>query len=166
MFLLEFFRDFLDGIVYYLYLILCIFALFYVLGIVADRKREMIEKKLKEKKQYDIASGREAEIAARETKQILAVEETPEEQNSGLQIQGAPVGGLGTQLQENNQKEEVPAVMVLDSSTMNNPAPNQGQQAPMQQMQPMQPMVGPLGQGGAQAAPQQQAAQPLILNSK
>ena len=36
----------------------------------------MIEDKLKEKKKYDIESGREAMIAAMETKQVLEVDDT------------------------------------------------------------------------------------------
>ena len=87
MVLVEFFRDFLDGIFYFLYLIICIFAFFYVLGIVADRKREMIEEKLREKKQYDITSGKEAAIAALETKQVLSVDDAPEA-GIGMQVQG------------------------------------------------------------------------------
>ena len=75
MIVVEFFRDVLDGIWYWLYLLVCIILFFYVLGIVADNKREKINKKLKEKKSYDIESGKEAAIAAMETKQVLAVNE-------------------------------------------------------------------------------------------
>jgi len=122
MFILDFFRDFFSGIIYWLYLLVCIFAFFYVLGIVADRKRQEIANKLKEKKAYDIESGREAQIAAMETKQVLDVDEEP---TMGI-ADAAPVEN--TQLQSNNtftqavpeigksKEDEVPQVMVLNSS--------------------------------------------------
>lgn len=93
MFIIEFFRDVLSGPLYFVYLIVCIVVFFALLGVVGDSKREAIEKKLKEKKSYDISSGREAEIASLESKQVLDVmtEEKPKE-------------------------EEVPQVIVLDSS--------------------------------------------------
>ena len=74
-FLIVIFRDWFSGFFYYLYVALCIFAIFYVYGFVAKRKRNAIVNKLKEKKTYDIASGKEAAIAAMETKQVLSVEE-------------------------------------------------------------------------------------------
>ena len=177
MFLLEFFRDVLSGFLYYIYVIVCIFAMFYVLGIVADRKREMIEKKLREKKQYDIESGREAAIAAMETKQVLDVDDTPD---PTLQVQGGQDAGISMQLQDVNKKEEVPSVMVLDSNAMNQ-APlqnNAGQQmAPqMTQQQLMQPLVQqavpgqmpgqPLGAPMQGQQTQQQVQGPLVINSK
>ena len=64
--LLVFFRDVLSGWVYWLYLAFCIFLIFFILGFVADGKRMRINNKLKEKKKYDIESGREAAIAAME----------------------------------------------------------------------------------------------------
>ena len=180
MFLLEFFRDVLSGFLYYVYVVLCIFAFFYVLGIVADRKREMIEKKLREKKQYDIESGKEAAIAAMESKQVLDVDDDP---NPNVQIAGNQDSGISMQLQDVNKMEEVPAVMVLDSSTMNQPVNNQMQAQPgLSQQQLMQPLVQnqvaqpaqvpvmqqPVAQQPAQApvAQQQVAAQPLVINSK
>ena len=104
--ILEFFRDFLSGITYWIYLAACIFAFFFVLGIVSDRKRIAISDKLKEKKSYDIKSGREAAIAAMETKQVLDVmaKETPKpEENNQVPSSEAP-------------KEEVPQVMVINST--------------------------------------------------
>ncbi len=180
MFLLEFFRDVLSGFLYYVYVVACIFAMFYVLGIVADRKREMIEKKLREKKQYDIESGREAAIAAMETKQVLDVDDTPD---PTLQVQGAQDAGISMQLQDVNKKEEVPSVMVLDSSTMNqapaqNPAMGQPMASQMTQQQLMQPLVQqavpgqmpgqPMGapMQGQPAQAQPVAQQPLVINSK
>lgn len=95
MIIVEFFRDILSGPVYYIYLIVCILAIFALLGVVGDRKRAAIEEKLKEKKKYDIESGKEAEIAALESKQVLDVltEEPPKQEVT----------------------EEVPAVIVLES---------------------------------------------------
>jgi hypothetical protein len=190
MFLLEFFRDFLSGFMYYIYVALCIFAFFYVLGIVADRKRQMIEKKLREKKQYDIESGKEAAIAAMESKQVLDVDDDVQA-NPNVQIQGGQDAGISMQLQDVNQKEEVPSVMVLDSSTLNQPVQNaqavaQPAQVPTQgvavtQQQLMKPLVQnqapalgqqPLGVPAAQQPAQVQNAgqpavnQPLIINSK
>lgn len=92
MIIIEFFRDTLSGPIYFLYLIVCIVLFFALLGIVGDRKRAAIEEKLKEKKKYDIESGREAEIAALESKQNLDV-----------------------MTEEEPKKEEVPSVIVLDS---------------------------------------------------
>ena len=40
--ILVFFRDTLSGIWYFLYLALCIFIIFYLLGVVGDRKRAAI----------------------------------------------------------------------------------------------------------------------------
>lgn len=72
-FIISFFRDTIDGGWYLVYILVCIFFIFVLLGIVGDRKRAVIEAKLKEKKAQDIASGKEAKIAARESKQILDV---------------------------------------------------------------------------------------------
>lgn len=118
MFILEFFRDFFSGIMYWLYLVILIFAFFYVLGIVADRKRLAIAAKLKEKKKYDIESGREAAIAAMESKQVLDVEETPQTsttpvENKNLTNQNTFEQAVPAISQE--KKEEVPTVMVLNS---------------------------------------------------
>ena len=115
MFILEFFRDFLDGFIYYLYVAICIFAFFYVFGFVANRKRKAINDKLKEKKQYDIASGKEAAIAAMETKQVLNVEEDPDQEgNPNATLADATQGTEPAQ--DPTKKEEVPAVMVINSS--------------------------------------------------
>lgn len=127
MIILDFFRDFFSGIMYWLYVLVCIFAFFYVLGIVADRKRLAISVKLKEKKTYDIESGREAAIAAMESKQVLDVEEDPvpgatpaQNQTLAQQATQAPQqptlqAQLGNPVQ-NPAKEEVPQVMVLNSA--------------------------------------------------
>ena len=194
MFLLEFFRDTLDGILYYLYFIVCVFVFFYVLGIVADDKRVIIEKKLKEKKQYDIESGKEAAIAAMETKQVLSVDD-----QSNVQYQGVQGAGINSQVPDPNKKEEVPSVMVLNSNSLSQPQQPQGQMPQtvnqvglvQQQKTIVQPLVQPIAQqpqvqfgqmrqvgqvvqpGVQQAQPQGSAVQqpnkvavePLIINS-
>ena len=112
MVILEFFRDFLSGINYWIYLAICVFLFFYILGIVSDRKRLAISNKLKEKKSYDIKSGREAAIAAMETKQVLDVDKT---NGNGT----APVASAQPVISEvttPEAKEEVPQVMVLNSN--------------------------------------------------
>ncbi len=111
--LIVFFRDVLSGIWYFLYLALCIFIIFYILGIIGDRKREAIAVKLKNKKKFDIESGREAEIAAKQTKQIINVLE--ENQDTSNNAASKPQGADATA-----NKEEIPAVMVLNSSTDGN----------------------------------------------
>ena len=121
MFILDFFRDFFSGIMYWLYVSLCIFVFFYVLGIVADRKRLAIAIKLKEKKTYDIESGREAQIAAMESKQVLdvddtlpAVAQTPV-QNQTLGQQSMLQNQMVNPVPMINKQEEVPH-MVLNSN--------------------------------------------------
>ena len=127
-----FFRDVLDGIWYYLYLLVGIIAIFYLVGIVADRRREAIAKKLKEKKKYDIESGREAEIAARETKQVLDVDDNNDTiMNQGYsnpsqgvnQNVNATINAAVNAMPNTNdaalakkEEENVPTVMVLNSS--------------------------------------------------
>ena len=170
------FRDVLDGIWYWLYLFLCMFAFFYFLGIVADNKREKINKKLKEKKTYDIESGREAEIAAMETKQVLAVE------NDG------GIGGMADAASADSgseiadlaapKKEEVPSVMVLNSDGSTPQTPQNGVQPAVVQPAVVQPAVTPVVTPAvvqpAVSAPQvqsptvqapQKAEEPLVLNS-
>ena len=121
MVILEFFRDVLSGINYWIYLAICIFLFFYILGIVSDRKRLAISDKLKEKKSYDIKSGREAAIAAMETKQVLDVDKTNgNETNPAVSTQ--PVVGNGTAPEA---KEEVPQVMVLNSTPQESTQPKQ-----------------------------------------
>lgn len=72
-YIITFFSDTISGFWYFVYIIVCIFFIFVLLGIVGDRKRAVIEENLKKKKAMDIASGKEAKIAAMETKQILNV---------------------------------------------------------------------------------------------
>ena len=139
---------------YILYLALCIFSFFYVFGFVANRKRKAINNKLKEKKQYDITSGREAAIAAMESKQILDV--TEEETDANLVNPNATLSATvnanasGNGQDTNAQKEEVPTVMVLNSSDQQT-----SEQAPAQQ--PVQ---------GETAQAQQPAVQePLVIDS-
>ncbi len=96
MFIVSFFRDFLNGWIYVLYVIICIFLQFSLFGIVADRKRKVIENGLLDKKQRDIESGVEAEKAAMADKQILDVMDEDEEET-----------------EEENSEEEVPQVLVI-----------------------------------------------------
>ena len=110
MIVIQFFRDVLDGVWYILYLILCILVFFYVLGIVADNKREKINKKLKEKKTYDIESGKEAAIAAMETKQILDVDETLDGK-----LGDVANGNATVEKSKKEGQEEVPQVLELSS---------------------------------------------------
>ena len=131
---IEFFRDTLSGIVYVLYLIFCIIAFFYTLGIVGDRKRKMIEAKLKEKKAYDIASGKEAAIAAMETKQVLDIDEA-DAQIASPEVNAA-IGIVNNDGQSGQQtQEEVPQVMVFDSTA------SSGQDAQQQNAQKDEPIV-------------------------
>ncbi len=125
--LLVFFRDVLSGWVYWLYLAFCIFLIFFILGFVADGKRMRINNKLKEKKKYDIESGREAAIAAMESKQVLDVDSDEDplaNQNPNATLNAA----INSAAQNNNSdiaslskpNEEVPSVMVLNSDPVAN----------------------------------------------
>lgn len=163
MIVLEFFRDVFDGIFYWLYLAGCIFAFFYVLGIVGDNKREKINKKLKEKKTYDIESGREAAIAAMETKQVLAVDEDAmadamaQATNAGLALGDMANGNNNVSDLKKEGQEEVPSVMVLNSS-------DQASQPATSEPAVVQPaVVQPAIQQPASAQPK--AEEPLVLNS-
>lgn len=137
--LLVFFRDILSGWIYWIYVLFCIFFIFFILGFVADGKRMRINNKLKEKKTYDIESGREAAIAAMESKQVLDVasEDDPlANQNPTATLNAA----INSAAQNNNSdvaslskpNEEVPSVMVLNSDTATNTQqPNtSGEQVP------------------------------------
>lgn len=152
MIIVEFFRDVLDGIWYWLYLLLCIFLFFYVLGIVADNKREKINKKLKEKKSYDIESGKEAAIAAMESKQVLAVNE--EENKPGEEVKQN--NDTQDALPKEEKKEEPivinsneePTVVVKDT------------------LPPLEPVVQAVS-SPMSATPMEQARneEPLVINS-
>lgn len=150
--LVEFFRDTLSGIWYFLYLMLCILMIFFVLGIVADRKRQMINQKLKEKKTYDIESGKEAKIAAMESKQVLSAR--TKEENS----------------QDNEQKQEEPIVL-NSSDDVNNTAVNTTPQQvvieepAVQQSVVEQPVVQQPIPAQTTTPDANQAVEPLILNS-
>jgi len=147
--IVEFFRDILDGIWYWLYLLFCIIAFFYVLGIVADNKREKINKKLKEKKSYDIESGKEAAIAALESKQVLAVSEEVKEKTEEESV--------SIEMEKNE-----PAVVVIESST------------PVQDTTPIQittpvenivPSSQPMMQAQLVGQVEPEKAEPLVINS-
>lgn len=125
MFVITFFRDVLDGFIYFIYLAVCILAIFYVLGIVGDRKRFAIAEKLKAKKKYDIESGKEAAIAALESKQVLDVMEEEKPLGDAVATSNAAVLNNAqanptiNQAEDVTKKEEVPAVMILNSSDIN-----------------------------------------------
>lgn len=113
-----FFRDTLSGFFYFIYLIFCIFFFFFVFGFVAKRKRNAINEKLKQKKQYDIESGREAQIAAMETKQVLDVDDeglNPNNDNPNATLNNA-INSMNSDGTTNAVKDEIPNVMVLNSS--------------------------------------------------
>lgn len=113
-FIISFFRDDVTGFWYVLYILMCIFFIFVLLGIVGDRKRAVIAEKMKEKRKRDIASGEVARIAALESKQILSVleEEKKDLNNTGSDNAVANTDDLST-------KEEVPAVLTIDSTGAN-----------------------------------------------
>lgn len=128
-----FFRDIIKGPIYYLYLILGFIIVFYSLGIIADRRRAAIAKKLKEKKTYDIESGREAAIAAMETKQVLDVDENNDkilnqanDNNSVNENTNAIINATVNSMANTNDavlsknEEKAPTVMVLNSSDIEN----------------------------------------------
>lgn len=131
-----FFRDVLSGPLYILYVLVCFFAIFYVFGISADRKRKAIEEKLKEKKKYDIISGREAQIAAMESKQVLDVEDDPAE--GGTENQNATMNAALNSMSNmpdatQAQKDEAPNVMVLNSSGEQQTGTTNGSEPPKDQ---------------------------------
>ena len=72
MFIIAFFRD-LSGIWYILWVVACVFLQLVLLGIIGDKKREVIHADLMAKRKLDIESGKVAEEAARATKQVLDV---------------------------------------------------------------------------------------------
>ncbi len=116
-FVISFFRDTISGFCYFIYIILCIFFIFVLLGIVGDRKRAVIAKKLKEKKAQDIASGKEARIAAMESKQILDV----------MSDDSASVNGtsnLNNSNVESSKEDKAPAVLVIDETGKNTSSEN------------------------------------------
>lgn len=116
-FVISFFRDTISGFWYFIYIILCIFFIFVLLGIVGDRKRAVIADKLKEKKARDIASGKEARIAAMESKQILDV----------MSDDSASVNGtsnLNNSNVESSKEDKAPAVLVIDETGKNTSSEN------------------------------------------
>ena len=121
---ISFFRDTISGFWYFLYIVLCIFLIFVILGVVGDRKRAIISEKLKEKRRRDIESGRASEIAARESKQILDVMSDEELKGSNSEALNNAQSSNDTDSQV--KKEEAPSVLVIgaDSNTTQNPGSN------------------------------------------
>ena len=138
-----FFRDVLDGPLYLLYFFVCVFAIFYVFGISADRKRKAIQDKLKEKKKYDIISGKEAAIAAMESKQVLDVQEdapAAETDNQNATMNSALNSMSNMPDATKAQEEKAPNVMVLNSNQQSSgEASNNGDASGEQK--PDQPLV-------------------------
>ena len=152
MIVVEFFRDVLGGLWYWPYLLLCIILFFYVLGIVADNKREKINKKLKEKKSYDIESGKEAAIAALESKQVLAVNEDENKEGiSTVPTMNSDINSIPEEKKEEeplviNSKEE-PTVVVKDT------------------LPPLEPVVQPVASPIMTPIEQARNEEPLVINS-
>lgn len=128
-FMIEFFRDSVTGFWYFLYILACIFFMFVLLGVVADRKRERIAVRLKAKRQEDIASGKVARLAAMETKENLDIMSTmgTETNNTTPAVSVIPstasVQNVNQQIENptpltnsNEQKEEVPSVLVIGAT--------------------------------------------------
>ena len=128
-FMIEFFRDSVTGFWYFLYMLACIFFMFALLGVVADRKRERIAVRLKAKRQEDIASGKVARLAAMETKENLDIMSTmgPETNDTTPAVSvipsTAPVQNFNQQIESptsltnsNEQKEDVPSVLVIGAT--------------------------------------------------
>lgn len=117
-FIISFFRDVIDGWWYVLFIFVCLFFVLVAIGMYGDKKREAIAKRLKEKKARDIASGKEARIAALESKQVLDVMEgdldNPESSTASETTT--------TDNSELTKKEEAPSVLVIgDSGSSNAP---------------------------------------------
>ena len=109
-FIISFFRDVIDGWWYVLYIFVCLFFMLVFLGMYGDKKREAIAIRLKEKKARDIASGKEARIAALESKQVLDVMEEDLDKENG-QENSQPVSTNDSA--ELTKKEEAPSVLVI-----------------------------------------------------
>ena len=143
--LIVFFRDVLSGALYFFYMLLCIFGIFYVFGISADRKRKAIEEKLKEKKKFDIISGKEAAIAAMESKQVLDVEEEDKDgdivstENQNATMNSALNSMSNMPDARDAQKDDTPNVMVLNSG--DGSSNNQNSQGTEQANDTTQPKV-------------------------
>ena len=103
MFIIAFFRD-MSGIWYILWVLMCVFFQFVLLGVVGDRKRAIINADLMEKRRLDIESGKVAEEAARASKQVLDVM-TEEELHEG-ETPTEPEKDL-------TKKEEAPQTLVI-----------------------------------------------------
>lgn len=104
MFIIAFFRD-MHGIWYILWVVVCVFLQFVLMGIVGDRKRQLIQKDLLAKRKYDIESGKVAAEAAMANKQILDV--MTEEELRGEDPTEPPTE------KDLTKKEEAPQTLVI-----------------------------------------------------
>lgn len=146
-FIIVLFRDKISGFWYFLYILACIFFMFVLLGIVGDRKRKVIADRLKEKKKRDIESGKEAQIAAMESKQVLDVMKDPAQ--DGTAQNSTDTGELA-------KKEEAPTVLVIGADGSSNAGTNNaaGQVAqPSGGVQTSAPAVQPMVQQSQQIQP-------------
>lgn len=168
-FLISFFKDYVDGVWYFLFILLCIFFIFVLLGIVGDRKRRAIADMLKEKRSYDIASGKVARIAAMESKQILDVmEETPNDLSS--ENKNSLVGGEASPLLDTNGTSNSSGVTLNSTPVIN---PNSGTFASSNStnfqnstglltQQPSEGQVSPLNSDDSNSVP----TGPLLIESE
>jgi DNA polymerase II small subunit/DNA polymerase delta subunit B len=115
MIIISFFRDFLNGWIYVLYVIICVIAQLALFGIIADRKRKVIEEGLLEKRQRDIESGAEAEKAALADKQVLDIydEFGNKIDENGNIIEKNPNAEDDEEEDDTDDGEEVPQVLVI-----------------------------------------------------
>lgn len=161
-FLITLFRDKISGFWYILYILLCLLFMFALLGVVGDRKRRLIEGELKEKKRKDIESGKEAKIAAMESKQVLDVMQEEKKEN---------VAPNANDTSELANKEETPSILVIGadgSSNGESPVASQpSQPMPQQMLKQSQPVVQqPVSQPTQTVLPQTTAEQqPVVIPS-
>ena len=98
--LISFFRDVLDGWIYFINFIVNSFIILVLVGIMGDKKKAEIQKELREKREYELLTGISAKKAAMEGKQIISVAEDSATDSSD--------GGKPEKLEINDiQKEEI-----------------------------------------------------------
>lgn len=162
-FFISFFRDVIDGWMYFVYIFVCIFFVFVAIGMYGDKKREAIQQRLKEKKARDIASGKEARIAALESKQVLDVMEGDADQP----VTSVPVeNNNANDTAELSKKEEAPSVLVIgDNGSSNTTKPESSEKVQQEAVvapQVQQPVVI---EQSAQAQQPVQVQQPTTSNN-
>lgn len=159
-FIISFFRDKVVGWWYLLYILACLFFILVVIGVYGDNKRSAIAARLKEKKARDIASGKEARIAALESKQVLDV---MEEESADSVSTGNPETVSSNDTENLAKKEEAPPVLVIGADGNSNEANPPLQSEPAQVAQPVV-----VEQTSAQSSSVQQGAvtqQPIVVSA-